>query len=610
MRIINIGANIMKRNNSKTYWGSAALMSAAAFFIVKYGGPVFIQYLFDKENFNILNFLSQTNQKQVLAFYQGMIHDNVTGPIEQILALFTVVFLYPVFLRNASFKKYFSVIFLYLLASRPEILFFPPYGDSAGGPFVEAWWLYKNSFNYVELYRQPTFLQGGPKVYLFSLYPTFLALLLNLIPHTPTFLVVNHVVVFLAGAGVIAMTRKMARCLYDDPIATLISLVVLSLPLFQSQVEAINMEVILLCVSIMAVYYLCQKRIWRAALFSILAAMVKGYAVCFCLAVFAASLLIFTFDCKRRWDWKILLSGIMTLGFVILKTYASFYLLYANGKMAMIGPFEGWASFKIILITYAFGLSLILFLVQRIYAVWSKKENFNDFIKKHYIALVMFLSAGAWFAVFLNSYALSPRYRLLTYPFISLGMAYVLIPIIRNRKAVISLLCAVIFMGSLCSYGLFVGALKGGYHVVLERNLGYRNDLIMYQRLAKLVEKKYNRFLIGAPYLVAQMLAIPRLGYVEKDLDVMIYGYLVTYEGIKNFTGLKHIPIPKTIWVAAHHDSSKIIDYPIAKEDHVIEEVEYGAKKSIIFMGGFGIERMRLIAQQRYLSGHKPAWLD
>ena len=41
--------------------------------------------------------------------------------------------------------------------------------------------------------------------------------------------------------------------------------------------------------------------------------------------------------------------------------------------------------------------------------------------------------------------------------------------------------------------------------------------------------------------------------------------------------------------------------YPIHPKDKILKEIEYGDKKAFIFMGGFGIERMRLIIGQKYL---------
>jgi hypothetical protein len=119
--------------------------------------------------------------------------------------------------------------------------------------------------------------------------------------------------------------------------------------------------------------------------------------------------------------------------------------------------------------------------------------------------------------------------------------------------------------------------------------------------LAKEIDRNYSHLTIGAPFIMAQLLAFPQLGYVDRNLDVMIYGMRCSYGGIKNFNTLKDIDISKTVWVGVKTQFfSQIIPdftYPVGPNDRVLKEVVVGNKKATIFVGGFAIEKARIMVQ-------------
>jgi hypothetical protein len=130
---------------------------------------------------------------------------------------------------------------------------------------------------------------------------------------------------------------------------------------------------------------------------------------------------------------------------------------------------------------------------------------------------------------------------------------------------------------------------------------------MMYRRLVKEIEENFSSFLVGAPFITAQILALPQLGYTHKKLDVMIYGYRCTYGGLRNFNGLEELDLNKTVFVGmdpeVFHDRWQ---YPFDADDKIIKEIEYGYHKATLFMGGFAIERMRRVTallQQHRLQG-------
>jgi len=248
-----------------------------------------------------------------------------------------------------------------------EILFFPPFGDSASGPFAEAIWLVKNSFNYVGLAKQPGFIDGGPKVYLFSIYPTFLALQMKLFSNAKIFLLINHIFLFIFGSITVSYFREILLRITTKEKALLTSVFLISLPVFQNQVETINMEMPLAMFSMLAVYYLSNKNLLMAGIMSILAAMAKGVGIFVCGTVAVISIILFIVDEKLRFKPKTALCGAITLIFLVVKYYAAFFILYDKGEVADVGAFQGlklinifWIS-KVYLGSAAIFMELLLF---------------------------------------------------------------------------------------------------------------------------------------------------------------------------------------------------------------------------------------------------------
>jgi hypothetical protein len=168
------------------------------------------------------------------------------------------------------------------------------------------------------------------------------------------------------------------------------------------------------------------------------------------------------------------------------------------------------------------------------------------------------------------------------------------------------ILVAALIVALFSSYGYFYGGpVHGNYHVILERSLEYRNDLKLNQHVAKIIEDKYAGYKVVAPFIIAQLLALPELGYVQKNLDVIIYGFQCQYGGIETYPGLVRLNTGKIIYVATQvgRDTPAFLD-PIHPKDKIIREVQYGNKKSWLFMGGVGIESVFRAVQIMRLKGN------
>jgi len=132
-----------------------------------------------------------------------------------------------------------------------------------------------------------------------------------------------------------------------------------------------------------------------------------------------------------------------------------------------------------------------------------------------------------------------------------------------------------------------------------ERSLEYRNDLKLHRQIAKSLEDNFPGFTVGAPVVIAQLLNFAEVGYVKSPRNVVVYGAGGSHEGIRPFTGLKNIDARKTIWVGLGiEENIKFpIPFPIDPDDKILQKLQVGDKIATLYMGGFAIEKMRVLVE-------------
>jgi hypothetical protein len=562
------------------------------YFLIKYFSPLWVGHLHHIEAFDLLNRLSLGQGHETLEFYQGRIQETFFGPSLQILSTLLLAFLISRHCVNSSLGQFAGIIFLFLLITKFEVLTFPPYGDAIGGPFAEALWLYQNHFNYAGLFNQPNFDVGGQRVYFFSIYPGFLALTLKLIPWTTIFLIFHHVLTFALTAGIIAMMRECGRKNFGQDLAWLSSLVLLSLPLFQSQCEAINMEIPVAFFAVWSAYSLTQRRWGRSALFACLAAATKGIGIIACTAVAVVFIVLAFRAGKLREKIKLFILTFIAIAMAAFIGGAKFFFKDTHVQQGLVRWDAGWPSLRKEFIFYLFLMSLLVFLLSLLVKFLNSRKKHEPY-GDQFIPSVMFLFAGTWFLLFFNFYAVSPRYRVTLYPFLVFVVVYGVTCILKwgivQRLAAVGVLIVSCWL----SYGIFYGSIPENDHVLLERSLEYRNDLEVNRRLIRIAQERYNNQLIVAPFTIAQALAIPELGYVKTKLNVMIYGFGLKYGGILNYPGLRNLDPSKTVFIGvkvAPIDSQ--FSYPVGPNDVILEEIAVGNKKASFFIGGYSIETL------------------
>ncbi|MBF0521752.1 MAG: hypothetical protein HQL24_01710 [Candidatus Omnitrophica bacterium] len=642
---------------------------AALFLFFRFFGQPIIEYLYQHQSYDLLNKLAGNQGGMPLDYYLGRIETVFLGPIKSVLAgvlLLSICFIYQ---NKLTPRRFGLIIFAYLFITRFEVLLDPPYGEAITGPFIDVIWLYKHSLNYIGMIQLDLFTKGGPPIYPTCFYTLFIATLMKIIPSTPIFLLVMHLLHFIFATIVIVTFREILRQTFDEKIAIYGAILLVSLPLFQSMLELLNLEMPCLFFAMLAVYFLWQRRLVSASVTALLSNFVKDPGVIACLTVFIFSIGLFLKETDTKKRWKFLLCGLVVLIISLVKFKIRAVIageqLAGNRIAAFCGlPFltaNPWG--KLLLI------ALIIFLIQSV--IWwrqprEKRGRLALFFTEHYIVLIMLTISALWFLVYLNFSAMLPRYQLLLAPFMAFlfiftvqslrtarlfvkilvagvtgylylffhilppwilfALAFLIVFVLLTPRLIHFSFILLILFTFFCAYGFnypndcdyrliyenhcpFSSTMADScYNLLpfnrrttsciptpLERSLEYRSRLQIDKKIAKEVETNYADFLIVAPFSTAETLIFSELGYVKKGLNVQEYGGR-TNLGVQLFNGIRQVDLRRTIYVGLRYERILAdMDFPLDPHDKIIKHLVYGDLESLLFMGGFAIEKARVM---------------
>ncbi|HOW36521.1 MAG TPA: hypothetical protein PL155_08930 [Candidatus Omnitrophota bacterium] len=558
-----------------------------AFYAVKFYGPHWVETLYKNQSFSTLNTIVHVKENKNLDYYLGDVEIALLGPLKSVIAGLAFLCFCLVYLRGASTFWFGVAVFAYFLATRFEVLFNPPLGEAITGPFSDALWLVQNKLNYIGLLHQDTVATGGPQIYPTSLYTLFLATLMYAIPSVTAFLVVMHILVFAMASTVVALLRKISLKVFNPSVAMLLALFLLAIPLFQSMAELINLEMPSLFFAMVCVYYLTQQRMLAASIAALSSIFTKDPGIIACAAVFLFGLKIFITEPKRQGRFKFLAWGMIVVVITAVKSVVRSIIMGEQKVYNMVCPGCGWHNISYSIWFWIYIITLVILIVSFLRHRKSIDTETG----------LMFLMTGLWFMLFTNFLTLTYRYQLLFLPFLIFCIGFYFFTIIRNEKVFRGILVFLIMFSFVCSHGLMYGNKRftDCFPTHLERSLEYRNYLKLEQILAKKVESRFSGWAIVAPFQTAQLLFLPKLGYVTKPLDVTVYSMRATL-GLKPYTGYADLNILRTIWIGfPHHGFHGIkFPYPIDPNDRIVDKIRVGHIEAVLFMGGTAIEKMRL----------------
>ena len=462
--------------------------------------------------------------------------------------LWSIVIFY--FLWKAASPKRATVVFLFLLTAlslfRLESFRFRPYWDSILGCFAEATFLLKHNFDYSLLIHQQPYLLGGPKVYVLRLYPTYLALLMKLLPSSNLFFPAVHLLGFIAAGIALTVFFRLLHTCMDRQYAALGVVLLMMDPLFLAQAEAINMETWIVLAGLLGLSALVRRRMLLTAAFSLLAILVKGSGVVFSAALLGTYIVI-SRDGRPRYLRSIGLLSIPLLLFIA-------YVLYVPA-LGLQGDFEmGWFSGLLPMIdilrrylplTYALSVVLGVFGIYAFFhagmiAVRDRRSSrlgalfhrVRGVLQSTHPVLMFSLIFLVSFHLFHMQFGnILPRYFLIQAPFLLVALLYVVRFefVHRGFRLAFLLLCLAWTLVNVKGDLLEKDLSSNGHY--LESTLAYVDDLRFQTGLAKLLESHYGDRWIMTSWPMTQMLSLPQLGYVEKPMKVISAGRPCRYCG-------------------------------------------------------------------------------
>ena len=456
----------------------------------------------------------------------------------------------------------FLLLTLVITVWRWEIIDSPPYWDSAMGLFLEANFLAVTGFDYPQLwFEEPRFIEGGSAIYLTSVLPSFVAVLMTTLETPRAVFVVYHLFTFACASAstllVVAICRPWAGLLG----AMLIGAVVLTTPIFSAQIDMLGMDLPMLVLALLSAWCAVRRQyIWAAAAgFAAFATKMSGGLVLGALFVpLFCDLALRYRTTSVRWRRRLwlltsfgclIVAGVMFadawIGTLEKSTVERYEVDQVRG-LTVMKDFVYWYPELVLLMAVAL-IAWPTVTVFRLIGLRRKGSSTQRALQE--LLLEDPVEIYAWSIVLgmllLLSLAYSiPRYMLLPLPFLWIIVARL---VIRDRKVswLAAAPIAMVLGFNLANqdgrfYPSFPSEAKIDYRTgaILERSREYLQDHRANQEaVAYLREHCADRTIMaGNPFV--HFLALPRLGYVSEPLN----GYSMSTYETDTFPTVEHLP--------------------------------------------------------------------
>lgn len=437
----------------------------------------------------------------------------------------------------------FALAWLALLAAiccaRFGVIDSPPYYDFATGLFLEANFLAESNFDYAALAQQSRWLEGGPAVYVVSVMPTLIAVLMKMLP-APAVLVAYHLFNFGCAAAAGVLMFSILRPYAGAPGAALTGLLLLTAPLFSTQIDMLGMDLPLAAAALAAVWSVANERYVGAACWALVAGLVKvpGRAVSIAVVLYLVALLALSWNERsvlRRRLWLGLGANLLVVGF---QDFVSRWLselpqsetenwsfagkFYGNENMLNWTPIWFPDQVAVFLVSLVVALCVATALARQalrqpgwratVSAFRTAWRRCAPFIVGWIISLGMLTALAIVYCL--------PRYFLLILPMTYLTFGAALFCLERWRFPAGVFVSLLILFNIANAYGRFYPRLPeaGRTGAILERSrealVDHASNIRAVQRLAR--DYADRPIVSSAPF--THFLGLPRLGYVERPL--------------------------------------------------------------------------------------------
>jgi tetratricopeptide (TPR) repeat protein len=443
----------------------------------------------------------------------------------------------------------FAAIFFGLIVLRRGIIDSPPYYDFATGLFLEANFLAESNFDYAALVReQARWLEGGAAVYVTSIMPTLVAVMMKVLPSPRAVLIAYHLFNFASAAAAVLLLLALARPYAGFWGALLTGAMLITVPVFSTQIDMLGMDLPMTACALAAVLLVARGHYSLAALAGLATSLVKtpGRAVASAIAVYLLLLLLLA--ARRPWSTR---RGLwLGLGTNLLVCAFQEYQARWLGELPQ-SRFENWSFSKQLfggenMLRWTptwFPDQLAIFALAALAclalsAAWVARqlktsEPFRPALYRKMVEVgplvVGWIISVAVIAALAIVYCL-PRYFMLVLPFVYLAFGYVLFRQPRWRIAAGLFACALVAFNVANAYGRFYPAFPEAQRTgaLLERSRECLVDHESNIRAVRRLAREHPRATIIAATPFVHFLSLPRLGYVDHPLS----GY-----SLNRFTG-------------------------------------------------------------------------
>lgn len=179
-----------------------------------------------------------------------------------------------------------AAIVLLLIICRFEILTSPPYWDAAIGLWTEGAVIQRNRFDLWNhwVYGQHS-LMGGETSYRFSLLPAFVGVLMAILPSPTLTFVVYHLLTFACTAAIAVLIARLFAPATGVWVASLAAAVLLTAPVFSTQIDMLGMEIPLALVTVLCASLVASHRYSAAVLVTLAGMLIKATSFLLLLAL-------------------------------------------------------------------------------------------------------------------------------------------------------------------------------------------------------------------------------------------------------------------------------------------------------------------------------------
>ncbi len=462
-----------------------------------------------------------------------------------------------------------------ILVWRWEVIALPPYYDQATGFFVEANYLVENDFDYATLSDQPRWTAGGPAVYLISISPTLLALLMKVAPNSEFVLVTFHLFNFACAAAIAMLVYTLVLPYAGRLGASLTAAVLLTVPTFNVQIDMLGIDLPVAALAL-ACALLLRNQFYSWAVFcSALAFAVKasGRAVSLGVLIYLVMVLITVAPWEsKEFRRRLAIALMLSVAVFLSQAVATHWLDTRPGSAAenWAGIVEAnnaatlgddtvlsvglrhlghtWDWFPEQVAVFA-GSAMGSLVLGGWYLTKNRCQSNEPVLVRLGKSIGKFLSERgplvfAWIlmlgslAAFTQTYCL-PRYFSLLFPFLYVVFGTLLFITCRSRALAMAVCIVLCTFNLLNMQGAFMPEFNtyGRTGAVLERSREYLSEHRSNVEAIKLIAQHYAELPIiaGRPYV--ECLALPRLGYVDNPLG----GYSVNEVDLASFSDLMQV---------------------------------------------------------------------